>query len=200
MSTTSSASAAAALSIAPLSNRLQTICSPNNACLSSPKMVSCPSNCKDRALKNCGSLWILLMMWLTRSRCKLTQPPISRFSGKQIASATGSSSTSVDPSESASSEAATVGDGGATSGSKSEGAGDPSGVKNCSLTATVPSSDEGSEGDTRRGGIGRGNDEDEDVGDGVVSRDSCNGRKMSRLMGSSPLSTAGGRGPFNLIA
>ena len=64
----------------------------------------------------------------------------------------------------------------------------------------MPSSDEGSEGDTRRGGIGRGNDEDEDVGDGVVSRDSCNGRKMSRLMGSSPLSTAGRRGPFNLIA
>ena len=73
-------------------------------------------------------------------------------------------------------------------------------MKNCSSTATVPSSDEGSEGDTRRGGIGRGNDEDEDVGDGVVSRDSCNGRKMSRLMGSSPLSTDCGRGPFNLMA
>ena len=66
--------------------------------------------------------------------------------------------------------------------------------------ATMPPSDEGSEGDTGRGGIGRGNDEDEDVGDGVVSRDDCNGRKMSRFMGSSPLSTAGGRGPFNLIA
>ena len=66
--------------------------------------------------------------------------------------------------------------------------------------ATMPSVDEGSEGDTGWGGIGRGNDEDEDVGDGVVVRDSCNGRKMSRLMGSSPLSTAGGRGPFNLIA
>ena len=64
----------------------------------------------------------------------------------------------------------------------------------------MPPSDEGSEGDMRRGGIGRGNDEDEDVGDGVVARDSCNGRKMLRLMGSSPLSTAGGRGPFNLIA
>ena len=62
------------------------------------------------------------------------------------------------------------------------------------------SSDEGSEGDTGRGRIGRGNDEDEDVGDGVVACDSCNGRKMSRLMGSSPFSTAGGRGPFNLIA
>ena len=64
----------------------------------------------------------------------------------------------------------------------------------------MPSSDEGSEGDMRWGGIGRGNDEDEDVGDGVVTRDSCNGRNMSRLIGSSPLSTAGGRGPFNLIA
>ena len=51
------------------------------------------------------------------------------------------------------------------------------------------SSDEGSEGDTRRGGIGRGNDEDEDVGDGVVSRDDCSGKKISRLMGSLPLST-----------
>ena len=80
------------------------------------------------------------------------------------------------------------------------GVGDPLGVKNCSSTATMPSVDEGSEGDTGRGGIGRGNDEDEDVGDGVVARDSCNGRNMSRLMGSSPLSTAGGRGPFNLIA
>ena len=66
--------------------------------------------------------------------------------------------------------------------------------------ATMPLSVEGSVGDMGRGGIGSGNDEDEDVGDGVVSRDSCNGRKMSRLMGSSPLSTAGGRGPFNLIA
>ena len=139
-------------------------------------------------------------MWLTKSRCRFTQPPISRFSGRRIASATGSSSTSVDPSESASSEAATVGDGGATSGSKYEGAGDPSGVKNCSLTATMPSSDEGSEGDTGRGGIGRGNDEDEDVGDGVVLRDDCSGRKISRLMGSSPLSTDCGRGPFNLMA
>ena len=77
----------------------------------------------------------------------------------------------MDPSERASSDAAMVGDGGATSGSKYEGAGDPSGVKNCPSTATMPSSDEGSEGDTRRGGIGRGNDEDEDVGDDVVSRD-----------------------------
>ena len=93
-----------------------------------------------------------------------------------------------------------MGDGGATSGSKYEGAGDPSGVKNCSSTATMPSSDEGSERDVRRGGTGRGNDEDEDVGDGVVSRDDCSGRKISRLMGSSPLSTDWGRGPFSLIA
>ena len=118
MSTTSSASAAAAHSIASLSNLLHTICSPSNARLSSPKMVASPSNCKAKAPKNCGSSWILLITWLTRSRCKFTQPPISRFSGRQMACATGSSSTSVDPSESASSEAATVGDGGATSGSE----------------------------------------------------------------------------------
>ena len=66
--------------------------------------------------------------------------------------------------------------------------------------AIMPSSDEGSEGDTGWGGIGRGNDEDEDVGDGVVACDDCSGRKMSRLIGSSPLSTDCGRGPFNLIA
>ena len=76
----------------------------------------------------------------------------------------GSSSTLVDPSESASSEAVTVGDDGTTSGSKWEGARDPSGVKNCSSMATVPSSDEGSEGDgKRREGIGIGDDEDEEV-------------------------------------
>ena len=63
----------------------------------------------------------------------------------------------------------------------------------------MPSSDEGSEGDMGRGGIGRGNDEDEDVGDSVVSHDDCSGRNMSRLMGSSPLSTDCGRGPFNLM-
>ena len=61
----------------------------------------------------------------------------------------------------------------------------------------MPSSDKGSEGDTRQGGIGRGNNENEDVGDGVVARDAWRGRKMSRFMGSSPLSTARGRGPFN---
>ena len=64
----------------------------------------------------------------------------------------------------------------------------------------MPSLDEGSEGDTRRGGIERGNDDDEDVGDSVVSRDDCSGKKMSRLIGSSPLRTDCGRGPFNLIA
>ena len=118
MSTTLSASAAAALSIASLSNRLQTMCSPSSARLSSPNMVASPSTCKAKAPKNCGSSWILLMTWLTKSHCKFTQPPISRFSGSLIACATGSSSTSVDPSERASSEAATVGDGEATSGSK----------------------------------------------------------------------------------
>ena len=73
-------------------------------------------------------------------------------------------------------------------------------MKNCSSTATMPSSDEGSEGDTGQGGIGRGNNEDEDVGDSVVARDAWSGGKMLRLMGSSPLSTDGGRGPFNLMA
>ena len=34
----------------------------------------------------------------------------------------------------------------------------------------MPSSDKGPEGDARQGGIGRGNDDDEDVGDGVVTR------------------------------
>ena len=64
----------------------------------------------------------------------------------------------------------------------------------------MPSLNEGSEGDTRRGGIRRGNEDDEDVRDGVVARDDCSGRKISRLMGSSPLSTDWGRGPFSLIA
>ena len=64
----------------------------------------------------------------------------------------------------------------------------------------MPSLDEGSEGDTGRGRIGRGNDEDEEVGDGVVAHDDCSGRKISRLMGSSLLSPDCGRGPFNLIA
>ena len=41
---------------------------------------------------------------------------------------------------------------------------DPSGVKNCSSVATMPSSDEGSEGDGMgRGGIRIGDDKDEDV-------------------------------------
>ena len=118
ISSTSSASAAAARSIASLSDLLHTICSPSNAYLSSPKMVASPSNCKAKAGKNFGSLWILLITWLTKLRCKCTQPPTSRFSGNWIVCATGSSSTSVDPSESASSEAAMVGDGGITSGSK----------------------------------------------------------------------------------
>ena len=45
-----------------------------------------------------------------------------------------------------------------------KGAGDPSGVKNCSLTAIMPSLDKGLEGDGRgQGGIGIGDDEDEDA-------------------------------------
>ena len=73
-------------------------------------------------------------------------------------------------------------------------------MKNCSLTATMPSLDEGSEGDTRQGGIGRGNEDDEDVGDSVVARDDCSGRNISRLIGSSPLRTDWGRGLLSLIA
>ena len=104
------------------------------------------------------------MTWLTKLRCKSTQPPTLRFSGNWIVCAAGSSSTSVDPSESASSEAAMVGDGGVTSSSKLEGAGDPSGVKNCSSVATMPSSDEGPEEDGRgQGGIRIGDDEDEEA-------------------------------------
>ena len=78
--------------------------------------MASPSNCKAKAGKNSGSLWILLMTWLTKLRCKCTQPPTLRFSGNWIVCAAGSSSTSVDPSESASSEAATVGDDETTSG------------------------------------------------------------------------------------
>ena len=54
------------------------------------------------------------------------------------------------------------------------------------------------EGDARWGGIGRGNDDDEDVGDGVVTCDGA-GRNMSRWIGSSLVITAGGRGPFSQI-
>ena len=117
-SSTLSASATAARLTASLSNLLQTICSPSSACLSSPKMVASPSNCKAKAGKNSGSSWILLLTWLTKLRCKCTHPPTSRFSGNWIVCAAGSSSTSVNPSERASSEAATVGDGRVTSGSK----------------------------------------------------------------------------------
>ena len=46
----------------------------------------------------------------------------------------------------------------------------------------------------RWGGIGRGNNKDEDVGDGVIV---CGvGKKISSSIGSSSLNTAGGRGPF----
>ena len=63
----------------------------------------------------------------------------------------------------------------------------------------MPSSDESDEGDARQGGIERGNNDDEDVGDGVVA---CvgTGRYMLRWIGSSPLTTAGGRDLFSLIA
>ena len=54
------------------------------------------------------------------------------------------------------------------------------------------------EGDARRGGIGRGNDDDKDVGECVVARGAD--RNICRWIGSSPLSTAGGRGPVREIA
>ena len=57
-----------------------------------------------------------------------------------------------------------MGDDGTTSGSKEEGAGDPSGVKNCLSVANMPSLDKGSKGDGRgQGGIRIGDNEDEDV-------------------------------------
>ena len=127
-------------------------------------MVASSSNCRAKAGKNARSSWILLITWLTKLHCRCTQPPTSRFSGNWFVCAAGSSSTSVDPSESASSDAATVGDGGVTSCSKLEGAGVPSGVKNCSSVATMPSSDERLKGDGRgQGGIGIGDDEDKDA-------------------------------------
>ena len=120
VSATPCASAAATCSIVSLSSRLHTMCSPSNALLSSPKMVFSPLNCSARAGKNSGSSWILLIMWLTKLHCKCTQPSTSRFLGSWIVfcATGGSSSTSVDPSERASSEAVTVGDGGVTSCSK----------------------------------------------------------------------------------
>src|ERR1700761_3276584 len=70
--------------------------------------------------------------------------------------------TLVSVSESASSDAAMVGDGGITSGAKYEGAGDPSGVKNRSSWAMISSSLILREGDPSRGGIGIAGDPDED--------------------------------------
>ena len=63
----------------------------------------------------------------------------------------------------------------------------------------MPSSDKGSEEDMRHEGMGRGNNDDENMGDGVVA---CSGasRYILSWMGSSPLTTAGGRGPFDLMA
>ena len=54
------------------------------------------------------------------------------------------------------------------------------------------------EGDARWGGIRRGNDNDEDVGECVIA--CCADRNMCKWMGSSPLSTVGGRGPVREIA
>ena len=55
----------------------------------------------------------------------------------------------------------------------------------------MPSSDKGSEGDARQGRIGRGNDDNEDVGDSVVAPVGT-GKYMLRWIGSSPLTTAEG--------
>ena len=65
-------------------------------------------------------------------------------------------------SESASSDAAMVGDGGITSGAKYEGAGDDCGVKNLSSCAMISSSLILGEGDPSRGGMRRAGDPDED--------------------------------------
>ena len=115
----------------------------------------------------------------------------------------GSSCTSVSASESAPSDAAIVGDEGTTSASKYEGTGDTGGVKNRSSLAMISSSDKSTEGDARRGGIGSGNDDDEDVGEGEVTRTGVNAlsafRKMCRCIGSSPDNTSGGMGPVNEI-
>ena len=64
--------------------------------------------------------------------------------------------------------------------------------------AIIPSSDKGTVRDAWQGGIGRGNNDDEDVGDGVVARVGA-GRYMLRWIGSSLLTTAGGRDPFSLM-
>jgi len=197
-------SSCAALSIASLSSLLHTICSPSNALLSSPKMVSCPSNCRESAGKKAGLLWILRIRWFTRSFCKCTQPPIARSSGMgKWGTSIGSSCTSVSVSDNASSDAAIVGDKGTTSASKYEGAGEPGGVKNCLSLAMISSSDKSIEGDARRGGIGSGNNDDEDVGEGVVTRTGVivwlAFRKMCKCIGSSPDNTSGGMGPFNEI-
>ena len=51
--------------------------------------------------------------------------------------------------------------------------------------------------------MGRGNDDDEDVGEGVITRSGVSAlgafRKIFNWIGSSPLSTAGGRGPHNAM-
>ena len=65
-------------------------------------------------------------------------------------------------SESASSDAAMVGDGGMTSGSKYEGTGDDCGVKNRSSRAMISSSLILREGDLSHGGMGIAGDPDKD--------------------------------------
>jgi len=68
----------------------------------------------------------------------------------------------------------------------------------------ISSSDIATEGDARRGGMGRGNDDDEDVGEGVVTRSGVKAlsafKKICRCMGSSPDNTSGGMGPVNEMA
>ena len=99
-------------------------------------------------------------------------------------------------SESASSDAVMVGDAGITSALKYDSAGEPDGVKNLLSVAMISLLFIEREGDTRQGGIGSRNNDDEEVGEGVVMHDGA-GRNMSRWMGSSPLSTAGQSGPLS---
>src|ERR1700761_8375947 len=104
------------------------------------------------------------MTWLTIFSWRRTHAPGSRSSSGRWTSGRASLSgwMLVSVSESASSDAAMVGDGGMTSGLKYEGAGDPSGVKNCSSWAMISSSLILREGDPSRGGMGGAGDPDED--------------------------------------
>src|SRR6201996_2528382 len=95
---------------------------------------------------------------------RVTHAPGSRSSSGSSTSGNSCCSgwTSVSVSESVSSDAAMVGDGGTASGSKYEGAGDPCGVKNRSSWAMISSSLILGEGDPSRGGMGIAGDPDED--------------------------------------